>query len=359
MKIAFVVHDFHENVGHSRYVMELTKHFCAAHEVHIFANTFLSACALDVHFHYVPAWRVRALTSVYTFPLGLRTLDAALASLDIRHMQGYCGGQPNVVTAHICVASYLASLQSISWRTRLSLELMAFREAQFYRKYGGSIIAISQKVARELKECYQVRGPIYVIPHGVDTNRFNSMHRERFRSMVRTQIGIPEDQTVALYVGDLTKAHTHLKALAEAAPEIQILVVSRSQQYRWSKHNVRFLPPTDHIERYYAAADAFIFPTAYDAFGMVLLEALAAGLPVFSSDCAGAAEVISPGVDGFVSSLKNWVETTREGLRNQILLKAIGRAAEQSAKRYSWSVVARAVEQVYLDIAQSGNQATI
>jgi glycosyltransferase involved in cell wall biosynthesis len=64
------------------------------------------------------------------------------------------------------------------------------------------------------------------------------------------------------------------------------------------------------IERYYAAADAFVFPSVNDSFGLVVLESMASGLPVFSSDQAGAAELIDSGRDGFVLPLKEWVEAT-------------------------------------------------
>jgi UDP-glucose:(heptosyl)LPS alpha-1,3-glucosyltransferase len=115
---------------------------------------------------------------------------------------------------------------------------------------------------------------------------------------------------------------------------------------------VRFLPPSSSIERYYAAADAFVFPTTYDAFGMVLLEAMAAGLAVFSSDQAGAAELIDSGTDGFVTPLDEWVEATAARLREQSLLQKIGLAAEETARRHQWSAVVTAVEQLYREVAR-------
>lgn len=353
MRIAFVVHDYNQTIGHSRYVVELAKRLCAENEIHIFANTFSPDGLPTLQFHRVPAWRPWAVASVYTFPIGLSTQKSVLAGFDIRHMQGYCGGQPNVVTAHICVAQYLASLRNPLLRTRVSLQMMAFKESRFYRGYGGTVIAISRKIANELREFYEVRGPIHVVPHGVDKARFSSSQRSLLRATVRDQLGIFEDQTVALYVGDLAKAHSHLEALTEAVPEVQFIIVSRTRQYRWNARNVQFLSPTDRIEKYYAAADAFVFPTTYDAFGMVILEALAMDLPVFSSNCAGAAELITHGVDGFVMPLNDWVEATREGLRNPSVLKSVGGRAEQTAGRYDWSAVTSAVEHVYREVTRS------
>lgn len=347
MNIALVVHDLHEHAGHGLYARVLADSLSLRHEVTVFANRCERPADARWRFQPVRASRINALASVYTFPLGLRALTSQLANFDIRHMQGYCGGRPNVVTAHICVAAYLDSLRSASVRSRASLKSMATAESRFYRRYRGGVIAISQKIASELRDFYQVRGEITVIPHGVDAARFGSLNREQHRSSVRAELGISNGQMVALYVGDLTKAHTNLKALAEASPEVQFIIVSRSVRYRWSMPNVRFLNPTTGLERYYAAADAFVFPTTYDAFGMVVLEAMASGLPVFCSDRAGAAELIQTGRDGFVSSLDDWVEATREGLRNRERLQEIGRAAEKAASLCDWSTVVQQTEQVY------------
>jgi UDP-glucose:(heptosyl)LPS alpha-1,3-glucosyltransferase len=351
MNIALIVHDLHEHGGHSLYTRILADELSQRHEVTVFANRCERPEDARWSFEPVRALRVNSLSTVQTFPIGIRSLHSKLAEFDIRHMQGYCGGEPNVVTAHICLAGYLNSLRNVSRQSEMSLRLMAAAEARFYRRYEGHVIAISRKIARELREFYQVRGPISVIPHGVDPSRFSSENRERYRALGRSEIGIGEDATLALYVGDLTKSHTHLKAVAAAAPEVEFVIVTASPQYHWSSPNVHILPATSDLARYYSAADAFIFPTTYDAFGMVVLEAMASGLAVFSSDRAGAAELICSGKDGFVFPLDDWVEATTAGLRDHDSLRAIGAEAEKTARRHDWSTVVRDVEQVYAEVA--------
>ena len=349
MKIALVVHDLHEHGGHSLYTRILADELSGRHEVTVFANRCERPAAAHWNFEPVWAWRVNALATVRTFPIGLRSLAPRLAEFDIRHMQGYCGGQPNIVTAHICVAAYLNSLRDISLRSRTSLRQMAKAEERFYRQYDGSVIAISNKIARELRDFYQVRGEISVVPHGVKKEQLNGK-RDVDRLAVRKEIGVDPEQTMALYVGDLTKSHAQLKAVAAAAPDVAFVLVTPSAQYHWSSPNVHLLPATPKLARYYAAADAFVFPTTYDAFGMVVLEAMAAGLPVFSSDRAGAAELITSGKDGIVSPLDDWVAATTAGLRDRDSLRAIGGAAEQTSRRHDWSTVVRKVEQVYYEV---------
>jgi UDP-glucose:(heptosyl)LPS alpha-1,3-glucosyltransferase len=349
LSIALVVHDLHERGGHSLYTKILAEELSRRHRVAVFANRHERPASARWETQHVRAWRGSALACVQTFPLGLRAQAAALDAYEIRHTQGYCGGRPNVVTAHICVAAYLDSLRFVSLRHRLSLRLMAAAEARFYRRYDGRVIAVSSKVAGELQKFYGVGGPINVVPHGVDAGRFQAGNRALFRAAVRRELGIGEDETLALYAGDLTKAHSYLRELARAAPGVQFAIVTHSRAYHWQSRNVRILPPTAEIERYYAAADAFVFPTTYDAFGMVLLEAMASGLAVFSSDRAGAAELIEDGADGFVSPLSEWVEESAARLRDTELLRRIGCAAESSARSHDWPSVVAAVEHLYVN----------
>jgi UDP-glucose:(heptosyl)LPS alpha-1,3-glucosyltransferase len=351
MKIAIVVHDLRTNGGHSLYSKVLADSLSPRHEVGVFANRCERPADANWESHHVRAWRGSALACVQTFPIGMRAQASALADYEIRHVQGYCGGKPNVVTAHICVAAYLRSLRGASLRNRLSLRLMAAAEARFYRGYDGQIIAVSRKVANELKDFYGVRGPISVVPHGVDVARFQSGNGKDDRASLRQQLAVKPDQTLALYVGDLTKSHAYLKELSSAAPDVRFAIVTSSRGYHWSSPNVQFLPATSQLERFYAAADAFVFPTTYDAFGMVVLEAMASGLPVFSSDQAGAAELIDPDRDGFVTPLDQWVETTAESLQDAALLRRVGFAAKHSARRHPWYSAVTAVEQVYVEVA--------
>lgn len=351
MNIALVVHDLHDHGGHSLYTKILADGLCQRHDVTVFANTCERPDDARWSWQRVRALRRGALACVKTFPLGMRAHEAALAKYDICHTQGYCGDHPNVVTAHICVAAYLDSLRNVSVRNRASLQLMMAAESRFYRCYEGRVIAISQKLARELQEFYGVRGSIEVIHHGVHATRFNNGNRETHRADVRSELGIEGDKTLALYVGDLTKSHSYLKELSIAAPDVQFAIVTPSRAYHWSRSNVRILPATPSIERYYAAADAFVFPTTYDAFGMVALEAMASGLPVFSSDRAGAAEMIDSGRNGFVTTLDEWVESTATRLRDPSLLKRTGVAAGQSAIQHDWRSVVTAIERVYLEVA--------
>lgn len=354
LNIALVVHDLRDYPGHSLYTKILASELSRVHNVTVFANVCERPAEARWQTKHVRAWRNSALSCVRTFPLGMRSHASTLANFDIQHSQGYCGGKPNVVTAHICVAAYLDSLEHISSRNRISLQSMASGEARFYRRYQGRVIAVSQKIAGELRQFYNFAGPINAIPHGVDTNRFSPDNRTLCRAAVRGELDISTADTLALYIGDLTKAHTYLKELSVAAPRVQFVIVTGSLRYRWHSPNVHFVNARPQVERYYAAADAFVFPTTYDAFGMVALEAMASGLPVFVSDRAGVAEVMTTGTDGFVVPLKDWSSFTASQMENQQLLNEVGVAAARTARKHDWPSVVSAVERQYFEVAGFG-----
>src|SRR5436190_23148491 len=104
MNIALIVHDLHEHHGHSLYAKMLADGLSHDHAVTVFANSCEPPNGNGWKFRRVSAVRANAFASVQTFPLGLRLRRRELADFEIRHAQGYCGGRPNVVTAHICVA---------------------------------------------------------------------------------------------------------------------------------------------------------------------------------------------------------------------------------------------------------------
>jgi glycosyltransferase involved in cell wall biosynthesis len=108
---------------------------------------------------------------------------------------------------------------------------------------------------------------------------------------------------------------------------------------------------------YFAAADAFVFPTRYEPFGMVITEAMAAALPVVTTASAGASEVITPGVDGLVLQDPDDADALALALDDLLAdparRAAMGAAAREAAKRVDWDYVAAETLKVYEDLLLS------
>ncbi|NJK92057.1 MAG: glycosyltransferase family 4 protein [Blastochloris sp.] len=98
-------------------------------------------------------------------------------------------------------------------------------------------------------------------------------------------------------------------------------------------------PPSCAMPDVYAAADVFLFPTIYDPFANVTLEAMAAGLPVITTEANGGSQVLVHGNNGFVVSHNRCVKEMVElvsSLRDSSLRQSIGAAAKETAG--SWSL---------------------
>ncbi len=368
MKIALVVHDYERGFGHSRYVVELAERFRARHEVHVFAHRIDRRGAEGITFHTVPAARTTALMSVLSF-YGSATLRMGLGrGFDIIHGQGLIAAQANVLTAHICNRSWFQAQRALGYdytpRQRIFENVLVPLEDRLYRKSGATVIAISRRLEEELRTLHGCRSPIHVIPHGVDVERFTPALRGQVRQQMRASLGLGPEARCALYVGDLRKgAAVTVEALARV-PDLSLEVVTRSDTASLRARverlglgaRVRFHPPTDAVERFYAAADLFVCPSPYDAFGMVVTEAMACGLPVIVSRAAGASELITHRENGLVLEDAGDVAGLAAGMRelavDRDFAERLGRAARVRMEGLTWDEVARRTLQVYEQVLE-------
>jgi phosphatidylinositol alpha-mannosyltransferase len=109
--------------------------------------------------------------------------------------------------------------------------------------------------------------------------------------------------------------------------------------------------PDSVLPRYYNSADIFCAPaTGGESFGIVLLEAMAVGLPVIATEVPGYMSVLEPGRDSLTVQPKSWAELGAALVilaRDPELRARMGAAGFVKAQRYSWSSVASQVLEVY------------
>jgi UDP-glucose:(heptosyl)LPS alpha-1,3-glucosyltransferase len=205
---------------------------------------------------------------------------------------------------------------------------------------------------------------LVVIENGVDLERFRPALRASERARVRAEVGAGAEVPVWLLVG--SELHrkgcdTALRALAAGGPrEAELWVCGRDEPRAWRAlaerlgvgARVRFLGPRADLERVYAAADALLLPTRYDAFANVCLEAAASGLPVATSGANGAARwlgdaglVVEDPEDagGFAKAL--------DALGEPALRARLGAAARARAEGRSWARCVEDLRRLYARLA--------
>jgi len=353
MRIAFVLHDYGRVLGHSRYVTELAERFSRTHDVHVFANTFANVLPA-ITTHHVPAVRATALTTILSFYAAAAVRVGR--DFDIIHAQGAAVPSPDILTAHISNAKWLEGRRELEgghlgWRERLFASLVIPLERRALASERTLVVSVSQALADDIRRSYGRRGQTAVVHHGVDSRQFNPAVRERYREQVRAELGLAPDEIAHLFVGDLRKGFAQAITALTTVPG-RLFAVSRSAPSEMIARaaaaavgdRVRVLPPTDEIERYYAAADIFVLPTPYDAFGMVITEAMACGLPVVTSAAAGASELIDHGRTGFVVEDPTNIASLATHMRlladDPAARLRMGEAAAAAMRNESWDTVA-------------------
>jgi len=106
----------------------------------------------------------------------------------------------------------------------------------------------------------------------------------------------------------------------------------------------------DGLEHYYRAADIFIMLSKFDTFGMVVLEAMVASLPVIVSPNVGAKDLVQEGISGFVLPEHQDADAAAERivrLSHTEQREAMGAAAAQTASMHDWKKLAEKMERLY------------
>jgi len=249
---------------------------------------------------------------------------------------------------------------------RLSLKQHVFRRiehAQYVNRAAHVFVALSQRVKRDMQRFYNVPDEkIAVVYNGVDVERFHPRNREASRGAFREQFRIGEDETVFLIVAHnfrLKGVPELVKCVTGKFPPCRLLVVGGGNAdqlipfaARREPGRVLFIGPVVDAAPCYAAADVYVHPTWYDPCSLVVLEALASGLPVVTTTMNGASELMTDGEEGFVIAPgdRRRLAETLGTLLDRGLREKMGLAARTLAERHTTMHNVRDVMAVYEEV---------
>ncbi len=287
-------------------------------------------------------------------------------SIDVVVSNGSATFSPDIVVAHSVhmdsivktnainyaesknILVYLRGLLRFIWPSNLVInfiELIAYKKAK-------SIIAVSSGVKKELIKRFLLDAlKITSISNGVDTNKFHP--DASARKEIRDTYKISYDKKIILFVGHEFK-RKGLDYIIQAIPlinnkEAVLLVVGNDSIDSYKKlassinikDRVIFTGPIKKdIEKIYAASDIFVFPTTYEAFALVTLEAMSSGLPVITTEVNGTEELIENGKNGF------FIERNSRDIADKLnlgfdKLPSLSEYARKTSLDFDWSIVAK------------------
>lgn len=250
-------------------------------------------------------------------------------------------------------------------RTWLAYERRAFSLGGY-----AHLVAATEEVKVDVLEHYGVpEEDVTVLPLGFDPARFNADVRAARRLQARAELGYEAGDRVVLFVANELERKgfdTLLEAVARRAdPSLQLLVAGgvdlasrRPAIVRLGlQDRVRAVGSVTDVAYYQAAADAFALPTRYEPWGLVIVEALASGLPVVTSRLAGAAVAVRDGETGVLVDDPADADAMADALERAL---GDGMAAPEaisaSVADFSWPAVIRRYADVLACYARTGSR---
>lgn len=346
------------------------------HDVHLFCSEYAVAPPKNTIAHRVPVIPFGRTVRLWTFAwFGHRAVERAqydvvvgFGRLAHQHVLRVGGGTHR---------GFLERMgQAEGWPRRIwqklspyHLSLLAIEKRQYANLNSKKILAVSKRAKADIVAHYAVPAEkITVLYNGVDLERFHPRKRGEWRDQIRRRWKIPGASPVVLFVGSgfRRKGLDRLLSMWNSPSLGQAFLLVVGTDARFDRYQARaaviaperiiFAGRQEAVENYYAAADVVVLPSLQEAFGNVVLEALAAGLPVVVSRDVGAAEILRGSLaQGIVDLNKGsqGVETKLLWLLEQSKNLCWMQQARSLAEEYSWANHFHRLEALLLESCQS------
>ena len=379
MRVALVTHKVDRNDGQGRVNYEIARTLLAeGHAVTVIAEFCSDEIAnhplgrfVCMRHHPVPT---QALRNLYFAVKSGRWIRRHRAEFDLIQANGFVMWEPaDIVAVHFVHTAWVRSayfphrwslLNPYDDYQRLLTLFNAFFERRAFRQ-ARVLIAVSQSTAREVEALGNAPSRLRVVYNGVDLDEFHPGPGDR------GAFGLPAEVPLALFVGDIRTPRKNLETVLHAlcqVPGVHLAVAGKVEESPYPAlaaqlgiaERVHFIGTTREIPLLMRSADVFVIPSRYEPYGLVVLEAMASGLPVIVSANVGAAELAA--ASSMVLEDANDTDTLAGYLRRLLDEKAglreMAQAGLQNVSTLSWSDMANGYVAIYEEmISSSGGSA--
>lgn len=203
------------------------------------------------------------------------------------------------------------------------------------------------------------KGSVYYVPGvGID---YKKLRQVKYIPKFRKELGIPEDAFVIISVGELNNNKNHiviLEALKQLKSEsIYYLVCGKGEnEFKYKKYviennikNVNFMGYRNDIPDLYKISNLLIFPSYREGLPVSVMEAMAVGIPIISSNIRGCSDLIEHNKNGILIS-PNSVDEVINGiikLKNPEIARQFIKNGIEKAKDYDVEIVLKKLKEIY------------
>jgi L-malate glycosyltransferase len=225
-----------------------------------------------------------------------------------------------------------------------------------------AITAVSQNLRDETYKFFKIEKNIEVIHNFVDVERFNRKPIDAFKKVIA-----PEGERILLHasnfrkikrVQDVVRIFEYVRKRIPA----KLLFVGDGPERGTAEElcrqlkvcdDVRFVGKQEQMEDILAIADLFLLTSEYESFGLAALEAMAAGMPVISTNAGGLPEIMIQGKVGFMGDVGDVETMSRYALdilQNEERLLQFKKAAAAHAHNFDIKNIVPLYERLYEDV---------
>jgi len=228
------------------------------------------------------------------------------------------------------------------------------------------IITTPSQSMKDLIGNYKIKKEVAVIPNAIDIDLFREKDEQEI-ALLRKELQISPDDIVILYLGRVSlekNIDKIIKALAiirdKKIDNFKFIVAGDGTAVKQLNSLANSLGLTEKVKfvgaierekvrHYYQIGDIFSFSSTSETFGMVIIEALASGLPVLAVKAPGAVDIITDGLDGILveDDVYQFAEQLENLIKNRELRQELSSNALQTVKRYSSDTISDQVLALY------------
>ena len=244
----------------------------------------------------------------------------------------------------------------------------------FTRKQCNAVdsVIVPSTAMSEILEHYGVTTPMKIIPTGMELDKFHGCNGAAFRQ----RYAISAQRPTLVHIGRV--AHEKnigfllrmLQQLRKSLPEILLIIAGegpalphlRKQTSKLGLNNnvlfVGYLSRADALLDCYCAGDAFVFASRTETQGLVLLEAMALGVPVVSTAVMGTKDILEPRRGALVAREDpvQFADAVKRLLQNEFLHKRLSKEAREYVKEWSAPMMAERLLAYYQQLLHSGQE---
>jgi len=353
-RIGVVIQEYGQIGGSESFAFNLTERLANFNdfEIHVFANEWEKSNS-SIIFHKVP---------IISFPRWLKPISFAYFASKAAQKNN-C----QIIHSHDRIFNMdilsFHGIPHITWVKKIKKKYLSLfdratvwiEKKSFINNDSILILPVSNQVKEELLDVYNISEKCIEVCHpGIEIKKFSCSDTRVYREKIRKQYNLSLNDDILLFVGmnfEVKRLDLVLKAMANLSSNIisslKLLVVGKGNVKYYLKmakdlgisENVIFTGVISNINEYYFASDIFILPSQFDTFGLVVLEAMASGLPVIISQMVGAKDIIQSEINGIIlpdNPTPINIADVLKSLMNHNYRKSLSQKAKKTAQKYSW-----------------------